>query len=478
MIQGKTDGEREMNVQSTTKKRENIDFTIGTPWQSNLLFAYPLMLSSILQQLYSTVSGIIVGRGVSHVGLAAVGLAGPFLRVLTSFFMGISLGGNVLVAQHYGAKDQVSCMRTVNTATILAVATGLVLSIVGILMSPLILRLMSAPDDLYPMALTYMRITFVGIIFQLLYNMLAGFLRGMGESRIQLTVLAVTSVVNAVLCWVFVIFFKWGIAGAASATVFSQFLSVAMLYVRLQNNPWTSISLRKLEFFVPEAKAFLKIGLPTGIQQVTMSLTGMVVMGFISAYGTASIAGNSIGNTIDMYLMMAVSALNMSVAPFTAQNIGAGKMDRVYKGIKQIIVLIFCITAVFGAAVLIFKEPLLRMFTDNEATIAAGSVMLSIMVPVQLVSAVASPLGDAIRGSGDTITVMINGLMTAVIVRIPVLIALNQVFGRIEVVYYSHAVSQVYGLIFMLIVFNKGKWKKNALQRIESLHGNASDTPA
>ncbi|MCL1804714.1 MAG: MATE family efflux transporter [Clostridiales bacterium] len=465
-----------MNVQPATKERKRIDFSTGTPWQKILLFAYPLMLSSVLQQLYNTVSGIIVGRGVSHVGLAAVGLSAPFLRVLTSFFMGISLGGNVLVAQHYGAKDQASCMRTVNTATILAVATGIVLSTVGILISPLILRWLNAPADLYAMALTYMRIIFSGIVFQLLYNMMAGFLRGMGESKIQLFVLAVTSVVNAVLCWVFVIFFKWGIAGAAAATVISQFLSVALLYVRLQNNPWTSINVRKLAFYATEAKAFLKIGLPTGIQQVTMSLTGMIVMGFITAYGTASIAGNSIGNTVDMYLNMPVSALNMSVAPFTAQNIGAGRMDRVYKGTKQVILLILCISTVLGSTVLFFKAPLLRMFTDNEATIAAGSMMLNILVPVHLITAISSPLGDTIRGSGDTVTIMINGLMTAVVVRIPVLIALNQVFGRIEVVYFSHVISQLYGLVFLLIIFNKGKWKKNALQRIESLHGSTGAT--
>ena len=467
-----------MSSQPATRERARVDFTTGVPWQKILLFAYPLMLSSVLQQLYNTVSGIIVGRGVSHIGLAAVGLSGPFLRVLTSFFMGISLGGNVLIAQHYGARDQVRCKRTVHTAIILAMIAGLVLSTVGMLMSPLILRWMGAPEDVYPMALTYMRLLFSGLLFQLLYNMMSGFLRGMGETRIQLSVLAVTSVVNAVLCWIFVIFFQWGIAGAAGATVISQCLSVTLLYSRLQSNDWTRISFKELILHSTEAKEFLKIGLPTGIQQVTMSLTGMVVMGFISSYGTISIAGNSIGNTIDMYLMMPVSALNMSVAPFTAQNLGAGRMDRAFQGTKQVMMLTLCSSAILGSTVLIFKEPLLRMFTDNEATIAAGMVMLNIMVPVHLINAMSSPLGDTIRGAGDTITPMFNALMTAVGVRIPVLIALNQVFNRIEVVYFSHVIAQLYGLAFMTFMFHKGKWRKNALLRIEALQSNAAAPPS
>jgi len=459
---------------TAVKERARVDFTTGVPWQKIALFALPLMLSSILQQLYNTASGIIVGRGVSHIGLAAVGLSGPFLRVLTSFFMGVSMGGNVLIAQHYGAKDQESCRRTVHTATVIAIIAGLLLSLIGFTMSPLILRWTNAPDDVYPMALTYMRILFSGLTFQLLYNMMSGFLRGMGESRTQLSVLAVTSVVNAALCWIFVIFFKWGIAGAASATVISQFLSVVILYTRLQNSAWTRVSVKELKIHAPSAKAFLRIGLPTGAQQVTTSLTGMIVMGFVTSYGTASIAGYTIGNTIDMYLMMPISGINMSMAPFTAQNIGAGNMDRVNKGTKQVICLTLSITAVLVAIVMFFRGALLGLFTDNEASIAAGMVMLSIMVPVHLLSAVTQPIGDTIRGAGDTITPMINALMMAVIVRIPILIVLQKMYNTIEVVYYSHVIAQLYGLCHMLIVYNRGKWRQKALLRIEALRGKSA----
>ena len=459
------------------KERARVDFTTGVPWKKIAMFALPLMLSSILQQLYNTASGIIVGRGVSHVGLAAVGLSGPFLRVLTSFFMGVSMGGNVLIAQHYGAKDQESCRRTVHTATVIAIMAGVLLSLIGFTMSPLILRWTNAPDDVYPMALTYMRILFSGLTFQLLYNMMAGFLRGMGESRTQLFVLAITSVVNAGLCWIFVIIFKWGIAGAASATVISQFLSVVLLYTRLQNSDWTRISVKELKIHVPSAKAFLKIGLPTGAQQVIMSLTGMIVMGFVNSYGTESIAGYSVGNTIDMYLMMPVSGINMSMAPFTAQNIGAGNMERVNKGTKQVICLNLSITAVLVVAVLSFKGTLLGLFTDNEASIAAGMIMLNIMAPVHLLNSITQPIGDTIRGAGDTITPMINALMMAVFVRIPVLIILQRMFDRIEVVYFSHVIAQLYGLCHMLIVYNRGKWRKKALLRIEALHGDSTTAP-
>jgi putative MATE family efflux protein len=454
--------------------RGRIDFTSGEPWKKIIVFALPLRFSNLLQQLYNTVGSIIVGRGVSHVGLAAVGLAGPYLRVLTSLFMGVAMGGNVLVAQQYGAKDKAGLRRTVHSAIVLSITVGLTLSVIGIVLAPFILKWTSVPDEVYPMALTYMRILFAGIVFQMTYNMLASFLRGMGNSHTQLIILIISSIANIVLTWVFVIYFKWGVAGSGYALFISQLLSVVIIFFYLQRNEWTRISLKELKLHAAETKELLRIGLPTAVQQVVMSLAGMIVMGYITTYGTETIAGYSAGNTIDMYIQMPIQSLNMSVTPFAAQNVGAGKMDRVRTAAKQVVLINTGINLVISAAVLIFSRSLLGLFTVNAATIAAGTVMLRCIVPTNILSAINQPLSGVIRGSGDPVTPMINSLMMVVVIRIPVIILLNRTFGRIEVVYFSQAISYFYGIIHILIVYNKGKWKKRALARIEALKRAAS----
>ena len=457
--------------------RGRIDFTTGPPWKKIILFALPLMLSNLLQQLYNTVGSIIVGRGVSHVGLAAVGLSGPYLRVLTSLFMGVAMGGNVLVAQFYGAKDKAGLRRTVHSAIVLSVTVGLALSVIGILLTPMILRLTGAPDDVYPMALTYMRILFSGIVFQMTYNMLASFLRGMGNSHTQLVILIISSIANIVLTLIFVIWFQWGVAGSGYATFISQLLSVVLIFFYLQKNEWTRISLRELKLHAAETKELLRIGLPTAVQQVVMSLAGMIVMGYIATYGTETIAGYSAGNTIDMYILMPIQSLNMSVTPFAAQNVGAGKIDRVHTAAKQVVIINSGVNLVISAAVLIFSGSLLGLFTDNAAAIAAGTIMLRCIVPTNILNAINQPLSGVIRGSGDPVTPMINSLLMVVVIRIPVIIALNRIFNRIEVIYVSQAASYICGLINILYVYRRGKWKKKVIARIEAMKRAAADEP-
>ena len=455
-------------------KRGKIDFLTGEPWKKIIMFALPLLLSSVLQQLYNTVAGVIVGRGVSHVGLAAVGLSGPYLRVLTSLFMGVAMGGNVLVAQYYGAKDRVGLRRTVHSAIVLSVTVGLVLSVLGIALTPMILNLTGTPDEVYPMALIYMRILFSGIVFQMTFNMLASFLRGMGDSRTQLVILAITSVINAALCWVFVIYFGWGVAGSAYATVISELLSVIIIFFYLQRNEWTRISLKELRLHGKYTKELLRIGLPTAVQQVAISLSGMIVMGFITTYGTENIAGFTAGNTIDMYVLMPVSALNMSVTPFAAQNIGGGKMDRVFKAAKQVVVLNTCINLVLSAIVLVFSKAFISIFTDNAPSIAAGIVMLRFIIPTDILNAINQPLSGVIRGSGDPITPMVNSLLMVVVIRIPLIILMNNTFGRIEAVYASQAIAYFFGLAFILYSYRRGKWRQKAIARSASLQAEAN----
>jgi len=389
---------------------------------------------------------------------------------MTALFMGLSMGGNVLIAQYFGAKNREGLRSTMHTAIVLFMSAGLVLSAVAIAASPMLLRLTGTPDDVYPMALIYMRLLFSGIVFQITYNMLAGFLRGMGDSRTQMYILAITSVVNAGLCWLFVIIFQWGVTGAGVATVISQFVSVVVMFYRLQRNELTRISLSELKLRLSYAKSLLSIGFPTAIQQVSMSLAATVVMGYVTSYGTENIAGYSVGTTIEMYVGMPVSALNMTASPYAAQNVGAGKMERVYQGAKQMAMINAGLNLVMVVLVLTFSAPLLRLFTDNPGTIAAGILMLRIMVPTHIMTAINQPLSGVIRGSGSPVTPMINSVMMTIGIRIPLIILFTPIFNRIEVVYFSQAIANLIGLIHILIVYKKGKWRARALAKIDELY--------
>ena len=450
-------------------KKGRVDFLNGPPWKQILLFALPLMLSSVLQQMYNTVASIIVGKGVSHVALAAVGISGTYTRVLTSMFMGIAMGGNVLIAQYYGARDKEGLSKATHSAIFLSVSAGIVLSTIGIIMTPTFLRWAGTPDDVFPLAQTYMRIVFSGITFQMTYNMLASFLRGMGDSRTQLYVLMITSVVNAALCWLFVIVFEMGVAGSGLANVISQILSVVIIFFLLQKNDWTRISLKKIRLHKLQTLDLLRIGVPTAVQQVIMSLTGTIVMGNITPHGTAAIAGNSVGNTLDMYVGMPVSSLNMTVTPFAAQNIGGNRMDRVRLAAKQVVAMNLGISIVFVSTILIFSRTFLGIFTDDAATIAAGIIMVRIVTPTHLMGAIAQPLSGVIRGSGEPMVPAINALITSVIVRIPLIYLLNPIFDSVQAVYFSLVGSTFVGLVYILIVYFRGKWAEKAMNRSKTL---------
>ena len=452
-------------------RRGSVDFLTGTPWKRILRFSVPLLFGNLFQQLYNTVDSIIVGRGVGHVALAAAGLSGPILWMLISVFMGVATGSSILVSQYYGAKNEAALRRTLHTSIVLALIVGLFLSLIGLVFAPAILRFMNTPDDAYPLALTYMRILFSGIIWQMMYNMLSGFMRGLGNSRTPLIILTFAAVTNAILTFIFVVPFQWGIAGSAYATVISQIMSALLVARSLhKSSPLTRISRKELRLDLPSAKEILKLGMPTAIQQAAMSIGGVVIQGFINSYGTENIAGYSAASRVDMFAFMPIMSLGMAMTSFTGQNVGAGKMDRVYKAAKQGVILSVCITLSLSGLLLIFGRYALLLFTDNAQTIAAGLTMLRTLVPFYFLFAINQPLGGVMRGSGETVIPMVNSLMMNLIVRIPLVVLLSYLYKRVEVIYWSQVLGWVYGAIHLGIIYRKGNWKKKALEKIATLY--------
>ena len=453
-----------------------VDLLSGTPWKRILRFALPLFIGNLFQQLYNTVDSVIVGRWVGHVALAAVGVSAPMLFLLASVFMGVAMGSSILVAQYFGARSEASLRRTLHTSIVLALLLGTVLSVIGFVFAPAFLRLLNTPEDAYHLALSYMRILFIGATWMLLYNMVGGFMRGMGDSRTPLLILIVSSITNIILDLIFVVFFHMGVAGAAWATIISQFLSAIVAMAALHRlSPLTRISLKELRLSLAATKEIVKLGFPTAIQQAVMSIGGVIVQGFVNSYGTSMIAAHNVAMRVDMFAVMPVMSFSMAMVSYTGQNVGAGRMDRVYLGTKQGVALCTGITVFMSTMMYTFGKYALMLFTDDVGTLTAGVMIIRIVVPFYILMAVSQTLGGVMRGAGETVSPMINALMMNILVRIPLVLLLNYLFRRAEGIYWSQVGGLVLSAVHMLIVYKRGSWEKKALARIKAFAQERED---
>ena len=452
------------------KRSVSVDLLTGTPWKQISKFMIPLFIGNLFQQLYNTADSIIVGRWVGHTALAAVGVSTPLLFFLISIFIGVATGSSILVSQYYGARDEKALRLTLHTSIMLALFVGIVLSIIGLLLSAPFLRLLNTPDDTFSLALTYMRIIFTGCLGMMLYNMISGFMRGLGNSRTPLYILIFTTITNIVLDLIFVIPLNWGIAGAAWATIISMFLSAILAIITLNKfSSLTRISLNELRINWDSAKEIIRLGLPTAIQQGVLSLGGVIIQGFVNSYGTAMIAGHNAAMRVDMFAIMPIMSFSMAMVTYTGQNVGAGRMDRVYLGTKQGVALCSSVTIFLATIIYVFGEYALMLFTEDLHTIMNGLMIIRIIAPFYILMAVTQTLGGVMRGSGETISPMINVLMTNIFARVPLVFLLSHFFQRAEAIYWSQAGGLLFGVIHMLIMYKSGKWERTALAKIEKL---------
>ena len=448
-----------------------VDLLTGTPWKKLLRFAVPLFIGNLFQQMYNTVDSIIVGRWVGHVALAATGVSSPILFFLVSIFMGVAMGSSVLVAQYYGARNAPALRKTLHTAIMLAIVVGAVLSAIGIIFSPVVLRLLNTPEDTYAPALAYVRILFSGVVGQMLYNMTCGFMRGQGNSRMPLIILIISSITNVILDLIFVIPLQMGVSGAALATIISQFISAIIAMCALhRTSPLTRLSLKEMRIDWYQTKEIFKIGIPTACQQSILSLGGMIIMSFITSYGTTTIAGYSAAMKVDMIAVMPIMSFSMAMTSYTGQNIGAARMDRVYLGTKQGFALSSIVTVTMSSLLLLFGKYVLVLFTDNADTIAAGYKMMLTVVPFYLLLTTIQTLGGVMRGAGATVIPMINAIVMNIVARIPLVILLNYIMHDASAVYWSQVGGWVVGGAHMFISYNMGGWKRKAFSRIALLH--------
>ncbi|SCJ92318.1 Staphylococcal virulence regulator protein A [uncultured Eubacterium sp.] len=439
--------------------KNNTLMTSGTIWKEILLFSIPLILGNLFQQLYNIVDSIIVGNVVGSSALAAVGASGAIIQLLVGFCIGASAGAGVVTSQYYGARDDEGVRKAVHTTIAISIAAGAILSVIGVLTAPLILDIMGTPEEVFDQASDYLRVFFAGIIFSVIYNMSAGILNAVGNSRRSLIYLIIAAVSNIFLDILFVAVLKMGVVGAAIATDISQLIScIFILRFMRRSKESYKIRLRDVRFYDNLLGKIVKIGLPTGVQNIVISLSNVVVQSGVNSFGATVMASYAAFNKIDGFILLPILSMSMAATTFAGQNYGAREFDRVHKGMKVSIGMGAIYAVVAGALMLIFAPYIIRIFTSEQSVIDYGIYMMKYMYPFYWIIAIFHIATGTIRGVGKTLQAMIMSICSLCAVRILWIWGSFQFAHKLYLLLLGYPITWVIGAIMMLIYIKKGKW--------------------
>jgi len=433
--------------------------TQGAIWKKILLFSLPLLLGNVFQQLYNTVDSVIVGNYVGGDALAAVGTSGPIINLLVGLFMGIATGAGVVIARYFGAQDSEGVHDAVHTTLAATFIGGLFLTVVGVLLSPTVVRLIGVPENIMADSISYLRIYFGGIIAMMTYNMGAGILRAVGDSKTPLYFLIISSIVNIILDMVFVIVLDMGVAGVAWATLIAQAVSATLTIMMLcRVNASYRVSLRQIRIKMSYLKEIIRIGLPSGLQNAIISMSNIVVQSYINSFGSAAIAGYSTYGKVDAFALMPVMSLSMAITTFTSQNIGAQRYDRVRQGVKTGLCMTCGTAVVLTSLVVVFARALLGIFTSDQQIIDYGLLTMTYQAPFYIILAVNNTLAGILRGAGKASVPSIIMAANMCGVRILWLSILMPIFNSIIVVYLAFSVTWLTTGLCLIWYYRHSHW--------------------
>ena len=433
--------------------------TEGSIWKKLLMYSIPLILGNLFQQLYNTVDSIIVGNYIGSEALAAVGSSGSIINLLIGFCVGASAGAGVVIAQFFGAQDKEGVRKAVHTTLAIAIAAGVVMTVVGILLVPFLLRAMGTPEEVFGQAVTYLQVYFGGIFFSVIYNMSAGVLNAVGNSRRSLIYLMIAAVSNIFLDLLLVVVLKMGIVGAALATDISQLLSCIFILLFLtRSQEIYRVRLREIRFYERMPSKIIKIGLPTGIQHVVISFSNVLVQSSVNSFGAAAMAGFAAYIKIDGFNILPVMSFSTAATTFTGQNIGAGKYDRVKRGMYVSLAMGIIYTIATGILLLIFAPQVIGVFTDNQEVVTYGVYIMKFFCPFYWSLAILHVLSGTIRGTGHTLEPMLVILFSLCVFRVIWITAALSIAHQFSYVMVVYQLSWLVGMILILLYAWKGRW--------------------
>ncbi len=433
-------------------RRKSIDMMEGELWSSILLFTVPLMLSGIFQLLFNAVDMIVVGKYSGSTSMAAVSSTGSLINLICNLFIGLSVGSSVCVARRIGRKEYEEVYKAVQTSILIAMITGLVLMIIGVILSGTFLKMMGSPEDVISLSTLYLRIYFLGMPATMVYNFASAILRARGDTKRPLLALMIAGVLNALLNLLFVVVFHMDVAGVGLASAISSFVSaLIVLRVLVKDESYTHLELKKL-FIDPDAmKEIVQVGLPAGLQSTVFSISNVAIQSSVNSFGRIVMAANGAAGSIADFVYTIMNSFYQSCLTFTSQNIGAGKVKRTLK-ILLVCECLVCISGLlFGYGAYLFGVPLLNIYSDDPEVIASGMIKMGIFCRPYFLCGIMDVLVGALRGLGSSIFPMITSLLGSCAFRLIWIATYFKAHHTIEVLYYSYPLSWILtGFIHLL----------------------------
>jgi putative MATE family efflux protein len=450
-----------------------VDMTTGSPIEKLVVFAIPMLLGNIAQQLYNTVDSIVVGQYIGDDALAAVGSAGPILNLLIVLFVGISMGTGIKVSQYVGAKDREALSETIGNCMVITGIATIVIMIVASLIARPLLVLLNTPDSIIDWCASFLQIMFFCCAGMSYFNILSGVLRGLGDSISALLYLLVSTGLNIVLDLLFVVVFHWGVNGVAIATSIAQVVSAILCIWKLSRmKEYFDFKIRYFKLNKKAATDIIRLGLPTGITQAMISVAMITVQSLTNSFGEMFIAANVIVQRVDGFAMLPNFSFGMALTTYAGQNVGAKRYDRVEKGAKQGTFLALGTSATITALILIFGKDLMGIFTNTPDLVNLSMRMMRILALGYLAMAVSQSLSGIMRGAGDTMTPMWITITTTIVLRVPLAYLMTYLtrspehpHGLEECLFLSLLISWIIGVIITYAFYKKGKWRKMALNQ-------------
>ena len=441
-------------------KDKNYSLTEGVIWKSLVFFAVPIMLSNLLQQLYNAVDSSVVGTFAGSEALAAVGSSGALINLMVGFFLGIATGTGVIFARYFGAENKEKLKDTINTSLIVAVICGIVLTIAGMIFTPQLLNLMHCPDDVMDLSVKYLRVYFSGITAMLVYNVGAGIIRAKGDSKHPLYYLVYSGILNLVLDILFVAVLKMGVSGAALATAIAQCFSALLVILNLVSIPESyRLNLKNMKLNKCSASEIIRISVPCGLQTAMFNISNMLVQIKINDFGSKAMAGCAAYEKIDAFLYVPMMAFGLAISTFVGQNIGAGRKDRIKKGIHVCLGLSIVVSMALSLVVILSGNGLLKLFVTSEDVKYYSISMMWILAPFTWTHSFTEVLGGAIRGAGAALQVMIITALNICVFRIIWIMVLLGLYNDIRIVYACYPASWILcSLCFVIYYIKRNKF--------------------
>ena len=395
-------------------KRSNRSMIQGPLFSSIVLYTIPIILTSVLQLLFNAADLVIVGRFCGSVSVAAVGATGAITNLIVNLFIGLSVGTGVTVAHALGSREDEAVHRAVHTAMPTALIGGAILTVVGILLSEPLLRMMATPETVLPLSTIYMQIYFSGMVFNMVYNFCASILRAAGDTKSPLIFLTLAGVINVLLNVVFVTVLHMNVAGVALATTVSQGVSAVLVVIALmRRTDACHLDLKKMKIYKPQFMKMVNIGIPAGIQGSLFSISNVLIQSSVNSFGDVFMSGNAAAGNIEGFIYVAMNAFHHAALTFTSQNLGAHNLARIKRVAVQCVLIVTIVGIAIGGGAMLAAEPLLSIYDSDPEVIAFGVLRMQIICLTYFGCGIMDVMGGLMRGLGYSITPMIVSLVGA-----------------------------------------------------------------